>query len=149
MNLHNRGDVYTVTSSTKADYVGFRLAFGAIPNPTYLNSEGSQNVVGYSLLANSRTVNDFVGAQHSKLVFRDGETERLVFVNFDGAIRSVEEARVEGGYHPDISPDGKFVAFSTGMEGVVGTSKVFVLRLDELSLATRNLASRFFRIACA
>ena len=133
MLLHNRGDVYTVTSSTKADYVGFRLAFGAIPNPTYLNSEGSQNVVGYSLLVNSKTVNEFVGAQHSKLVFRDGETERLVSVNFDGVIRSVEEAHVEGGYHPDISPDGKFVAFSTGMEGVVGTSKVFVLRLDELS----------------
>ena len=131
MHLYNRGDVYTVTSSTKADYVGFRLAFGAIPNPTYLNSEGSQNVVGYSLLANSRTVNDFVGAQHSKLVFRDGETERLVFVNFDDAIRSVEEARVEGGYHPDISPDGKFVAYTTGMEGISGNAKVYVRSLGE------------------
>lgn len=131
MHLYNRGDVYTVTSSTKADYVGFRLAFGAIPNPTYLNSEGSQNVVGYSLLANSRTVNDFVGAQLSKLVFRDGETERLVFVNFDDAIRSVEEARVEGGYHPDISPDGKFVAYTTGMEGISGNAKVYVRSLGE------------------
>lgn len=131
MNLHNRGDVYTVTSSTKADYVGFRLAFGAIPNPTFLNSEGSQNVVGYSLLANSRTVNDFVGAQHSKLVFRDGETERLVFVNFDGAIRSVVDAKVSGGYHPDISPDGKFVAYTTGMEGISGNAKVYVRSLGE------------------
>ena len=150
MNLHNRGDVYTVTSSTKADYVGFRLAFGAIPNPMYLNSEGSQNVVGYSLLANSRTVNDFVGAQHSKLVFRDGETERLVFVNFDGAIRSVEEMSVEGGYHPDISPDGKFVAFSTGMEGVSGQSKVAVRRFDnageELVLATESAAIPRWRV---
>lgn len=131
MLLHNRGDVYTVTSSTKADYVGFRLAFGVIPNPTYLNSEGSQNVVGYSLLANSRTVNDFVGAQHSKLVFRDGETERLVFVNFDGAIRSVVDAKVSGGYHLDISPDGKFVAYTTGMEGISGNAKVYVRSLDE------------------
>lgn len=131
MNLHNRGDVYTVTSSTKADYVGFRLAFGAIPNPTYLNSEGSQNVVGYSLQANSRTVNDFVGAQHSKLVFRDGEMERLVFVNFDDAVRSVVDAKVSGGYHPDISPDGMFVAYTTGMEGISGNAKVYVRSLGE------------------
>jgi len=131
MHLYNRGDVYTVTSSTKADYVGFRLAFGAIPNPTYLNSEGSQNVVGYSLLANSRTVNDFVGAQHSKLVFRDGEMERLVFVNFDDAVRSVVDAKVSGGYHPDVSPDGKFVAYTTGMEGISGNAKVYVRSLGE------------------
>lgn len=131
MHLYNRGDVYTVTSSTKADYVGFRLAFGVIPNPTYLNSEGSQNVVGYSLLANSRTVNDFVGAQHSKLVFRDGEMERLVFVNFDDAVRSVVDAKVSGGYHPDVSPDGKFVAYTTGMEGISGNAKVYVRSLDE------------------
>ena len=150
MRLDNRDDVYTVTSSTKADYVGFRLALGAIPNPTYLNSEGRENVVGYSLLANSKTVNDFVGAQHSKLVFRDGESERLVFVNFDGAIRSVEEMSVEGGYHPDISPDGNFVAYSTRLEGVSGQSKVAVRRFDnagdELVLVTESAAIPRWRV---
>ena len=130
MHVYNRGDVYTVSSSTKADYVGFRLAFGAIPSPTYLNSEGKEDGAGYTLLVNSRTVNDFVGAKRSKLVFRDGVTERQVYVYFDGSVRSVDEALVEGGFHPDISPDGRFVAYSTGMEGISGTSKVLVRRID-------------------
>lgn len=130
IRLYRRDDVYTVTSSTKADYVGFRLAFGAIPNPTYLDSHGEDDVAGYSLLVNSKTVNDFVGAEHAKLVFKDDATERLVYVNFDGAVRSVDEFPVDVGYHSDISPDGKFVAYSTGLEGISGKSEIRVRRLD-------------------
>ena len=131
MRLYNRDDVYTVTSSSKSDYVGFRLAFGAIPDPTYLNAEGYENVVGYTLLVNSKTVNSFVGAEYSKLVFRDGVTEHQVYVNFDDAVRSVVDAKVSGGYHPDVSPDGKFVAYTTGMEGISGNAKVYVRSLGE------------------
>lgn len=131
MRLYNRDDVYTVTSSSKSDYVGFRLAFGAIPEPTYLNAEGYENIVGYTLLVNSKTVNSFVGAEYSKLVFRDGVTEHQVYVNFDDAVRSVVDAKVSGGYHPDVSPDGKFVAYTTGMEGISGNAKVYVRPLDE------------------
>ena len=136
IRLYSRSDVYAVTSSTKADYVGFRLAFGAIPNPTYLNSDGIENVVGYTLLANSKTVNDFVGAKRSKLIFRDDATEHLVYVNFDGAVRFVDEVHAEGGYHPDISPDGRFVAFSTGQEGISGLSKVSVRQLESTGIET-------------
>lgn len=35
IKAYSRGDIYTVTSSTYADYVGFRLAFGTIPNATF------------------------------------------------------------------------------------------------------------------
>lgn len=40
ITLYSRGDVYTVTSSTKADYVGFRLAYGAISQPVWLGNDG-------------------------------------------------------------------------------------------------------------
>ena len=150
MRLYNRDDVYTVTSSTKADYVGFRLAFGAIPNPTYLDSHGEDNVVGYSLLVNSKTVNNFVGAEHAKLVFKDGATERLVYVNFDGAARSVEDFSASGAYHPDVSPDGKFVAYSTGLEGISEKSEIHVRRLDasgaELVLPVESAAIPRWRV---
>ena len=43
VNLYNRGDVYTVTSSTRADYVGFRLAFGAIPGAVWMGHDGRAN----------------------------------------------------------------------------------------------------------
>lgn len=36
-----RGDVYTVTSQTNSDYLGMRIALGVIPNPIYLNENGS------------------------------------------------------------------------------------------------------------
>ncbi|WP_304039128.1 SUMF1/EgtB/PvdO family nonheme iron enzyme [Fibrobacter succinogenes] len=39
--VENRGDVYTVTSSTKAEYVGFRLAFGKIPDAVWMDAQGS------------------------------------------------------------------------------------------------------------
>lgn len=36
IKMFSRGDIYTVTSSTYADYVGFRLAYGPIPGATFL-----------------------------------------------------------------------------------------------------------------
>lgn len=36
IKLYSRSDIYTVTSSTYADYVGFRLAYGAIPSASFL-----------------------------------------------------------------------------------------------------------------
>lgn len=42
MHAYSRGDVYTVTSSTMADYVGFRLAFGPIASPTWLDKDGNE-----------------------------------------------------------------------------------------------------------
>ena len=41
INMYSRGDVYTVVSSTKGDYLGFRLALGMIPKPTWLDESGT------------------------------------------------------------------------------------------------------------
>lgn len=40
ISLYARGDVYTVTGTSAADYLGFRLAIGKIKNPTWLNASG-------------------------------------------------------------------------------------------------------------
>ena len=42
INLYSRSDIYAVTPSTLADYVGFRLALGAIPNATFLDQGGKK-----------------------------------------------------------------------------------------------------------
>lgn len=36
ISITRRTDIYTVTPSTSSDYVGFRLAFGPIPSPTWI-----------------------------------------------------------------------------------------------------------------
>ena len=43
IQLYSRGDIYTVTSSTRADYVGFRLAFGEIPDAVWMGADGRAN----------------------------------------------------------------------------------------------------------
>ena len=132
ISLHGRGDVYTVTSASKAPYVGFRLAFGAIPNPVFLDEQGRSAEFENSLLARNRDLRAFVGKPQSKLVFRDDFSGNLLYVDFRSAKPGMQEINTGvSAYHPEISPDGKFVAYCTGQEGVSGPSKVYVAGLDE------------------
>ena len=132
ISLHGRGDVYTVTSASKAPYVGFRLAFGAIPNPVFLDEQGRSAEYANSLLAGNRDLRTFVGKPQSKLVFRDDISGNLLYVDFRSTKPGMQEINTGiSAYHPEISPDGKFVAYCTGLEGVSGQSKVYVSGLDE------------------
>ena len=129
--IYSRGDVYMVTSSTKADYVGFRLAFGAIPGVTWMNSNGNVMTSRIVPLANSSTIRTQTGSFRSKLVFRNDLTGNLAFVDYSNSILSVVEIEdTLDAYHPEISPDGKRVAFCSGLEGVSGKSSLYVRDLN-------------------
>ena len=131
MNTYSRGDVYTVTSSTKGDYLGFRLALGVIPKPKWLDESGTikESVVHFT--TSISTMKHLTGTFESKIVFRNDATGRLSYVDFGSGVISVVEIKdTLHAYHPDISPDGKRVAFCTGTEGVSGTSSVYVRNLD-------------------
>ncbi|MCF0221296.1 MAG: TIGR02171 family protein [Fibrobacter sp.] len=130
-NLYSRGDVYTVTSATKAAYVGFRLAYGKIPEPTWLDNNGFASSGQLSLLANPSTVKKLLGTRKAKLVFRNDDTHNLAFVDYSIAQSHVEEiVDTVNAYHPDISPDGLWVAFCTGLEGIEKNSALYVRRLN-------------------
>ena len=131
ISLYARGDVYTVTSSTKSAYVGMRLARGRIPSPEWLDLSGSVMTSKNFIVANSAMVRNVVQMDKMKLVFRDDLTKNLVFVDYSkGVIGFTEIKDTLDAYHPDISPDGSKVAFCTGLEGVRGPSKVYVRNLD-------------------
>ena len=131
INLYSRGDVYTVTSSTRADYVGFRLALGIIPNPQAISNSAQQGGQTITNLANSDIIRGITGTYAAKLAFRNDISGNLVFINYsDITLSMVEIQDTMSVYHPDISPDGKWVAFCTGMEGVSGASSLYVRRLD-------------------
>ncbi len=131
ITLYGRGDVYTVTSSTRADYVGFRLAFGAIPDALWMNSDGKAAGSRVIPLASSSTIKSLFDTYRVKLVFRNDLSGNLSFVDYsNGALSVVEIEDTLNAYHPDISPDGKMVAFSTKLEGVSGKSSVYVRNLD-------------------
>ena len=118
INLYARGDVYTVTGTSAADYLGFRLAYGKIENPVWLDASGAAVASNLSIVASVKNISPLFGTSKSKLAFRNDNTKNLVFVDF----RKISPAIVEikdtiNVYHPDISPDGKRVAFCTGLEG--------------------------------
>ena len=132
ITLYGRGDVYTVTSSTRADYVGFRLAFGAIPDAVWMNSDGKAVSTRVVPLASSATLNTLVATNKVKLAFRNNQTGNLAYIDYSKSVLSVIE--IEDSlevYHPEISPDGMRVAFCTGLEGVSGKSELYVRDLNE------------------
>jgi uncharacterized protein (TIGR02171 family) len=130
ITLYSRGDVYTVTSSTKSDYVGFRLAFGVIPSPTWINDAGL-SLSRISILASSSQVKSITGTYQTKLAFVNYETGNLAYIDYSNSTLTVTEiVDTLPAFHPEISPDGKRVAFCTKPEGVSGSSEVYVRDLN-------------------
>ncbi len=133
VSLHSRGDIYLVTSSNKADYIGFRLAYGTIPNPSWINREGELNESPITILANSATLKSLTGKTKSKLVFRNDVTGNLAIIDYSNSPALVNEIKdTLDAYHPDISPDGNWVAFCTKIEGQSGKSSVYVRSVKDL-----------------
>lgn len=121
---YNRGDIYMVTSATKADYVGFRLAFGAIPNAEWMGKDCKAVTSRIAPLANSAALRSKTGTFHVKLAFRNDPTGNIAFIDYSSGILSVNEISDSlDAYHPEISPDGQKVAFCTRYEGVSSYNK--------------------------
>lgn len=138
-NLYTRGDIYTVNSAAKSDYIGFRLAFGSIPKPNLLSQNGSVPSL-ISILVGQSTLKNAFGLNGAKLAFRNDITGNLNYIDFSGSNpRVIEIADSLSVYHPEISPDGMKVAFCTGMEGTNGTSEIYVRNLSENGGAIRKL----------
>lgn len=131
IKLHSRGDFYTVASYKKEGYIGFRLAYGAIPDAVWMNSAGDVSESHFVTLANSGTIRRLTGSFATKLVFRNDLSGNLAYVDYSRGTLAVQEIKDSlDCYHPDISPDGNYVAFSTSFEGLEGESKVYVRKLD-------------------
>lgn len=131
MYVYTRGDIYTVVSSTKADYVGFRLAFGAIPHAKTLEIDRVATSGTNVLRASLEAMKNVTGSYLTKLAFRDDVTGNLTFVDYGGGYFDFTViADTIDVYHPDISPDGRRVAFCTKQEGVSGVSKLYVRDLN-------------------
>jgi uncharacterized protein (TIGR02171 family) len=128
--LYSRGDVYTVTSSTKAEYVGFRLVFGRIPDPLYFDSKNEISNQ-FNIVASLSSIKEMTESNHLKMAFVNKDSSSLVYADFSKMGLSLYEIKDNLKVnHPDISPDGNYVAFCTGLEGVSGSSQVYVRDLN-------------------
>lgn len=131
LNPYSRGDVYTVTSATRAEYVGFRLAFGSIPDALWMNNDGKTATSIVTSLVSPETIKRVIGSYNVKLAFRNDVKGNIAYLDYSNGTLSVKEiTKGINAYHPEISPDGNWIAFCTGYEGINGTSSVYVQSLD-------------------
>lgn len=133
MHLYKRGDDYPIFYSSRADYVGFRLVYGAIPNAVYLSEGGNVSLTPIVALVNDVEIRNLTESYKVKLAFRNEETGNLVYISY--ALKDAKVVEIQDTidvYHPEISPDGHRVAFCTAAEGEAGPSSVYVRDLDDL-----------------
>ena len=132
VNYVNRGDVYAVTSATRAEYVGFRIAKGRVPDAVWMSKNGASSERRFVSLVDAVSVRALTRTYKTKLAFRDDISGNLAFIDYSVAglvVNEIEDTLQV--YHPEISPDGMRVAFCTKLEGVAGESQVYVRNLDE------------------
>jgi uncharacterized protein (TIGR02171 family) len=71
------------------------------------------------------------GTYQTKLAFVNYETGNLAYIDYSNSTLTVTEiVDTLPAFHPEISPDGKRVAFSTKSEGIAGPSQVYVRDLN-------------------
>ena len=104
MHIYSRGDVYTVTSSTKADYVGFRLALGPIPDGNSFDAE-KPNSSTAKALASSQELKLKVGTTLARLAFRDDEIGKIVVVEYAIGSNSFFEIQTKSEHFPEWAMD--------------------------------------------
>ncbi len=126
MRADRRIDTYATVSNTRTEYLGFRLAKGAISKPNYGNEKSNQQKP-IRLTATKEQVKNFFGTEFVRLAFVDAVTDALISVDF-----SSPEMLRRHGYsspvrHPEISPNGQWIAFSNKMEGLSGDAKSSVV----------------------
>lgn len=138
--VYSRGDVYMVSSGTKADYVGFRLAWGSIANPTWVDRTGNALESRIVPLATPANIRAKTGSYKSKLFFRNDLSGNLAFIDYSNTTLTVVEIKDSlDVYHPDVSPNGNWVAFCTGLEGISGKSTVYVRSVSDLTSSAVKL----------
>lgn len=140
VHAYDRTDVYTVTSDMKCDYVGIRLAFGPIPDYTMTDLLGRVLYSDIDIKATPAQIRSKLNTMRAKLAFRNDVSGNLVYVDFvSGSPAFHEIVDTKDVYHPEISPDGRYVAFCTKPEGVSGQSHVYVRELVSVYSSVKML----------
>ncbi len=141
----NRVATYAAIRSAQAEYVGFRCALGAIAHPHYSSSDGAWVATDPVTLDIGR-IQKLVGGRSAKLVFVNANAAQrhLVYVDYSQYPPRVQEfGDANNVFYPVISPDGRYVAYSTQPEGAVQGSSIYIRSLDSLKLPAQRLGAGF------
>jgi len=138
----NRTATYAAYRSSRAEYVGFRLARGGFA-ARFASSSGA--VVSAPPVTLVRTdVASLLGAWNARLVFLNRASGKSILSWIDygeqsPVVRTLPDQ--DPVFHPVISPDGQWVAWCTALEGSTGPSKVKARRLLKNDTVVKDLGS--------
>lgn len=126
----SRSAIYAAYRTARTDYVGFRLVRGAF-RATWGGASGSL-VEGSPVTISVDDLPRRLGATSARLVFVNRASGKGILSWIDYAdetpvARSLPDR--DPVFHPAISPDGRWVAWSTALEGATGASRVKARRL--------------------
>ncbi|HNY29947.1 MAG TPA: SUMF1/EgtB/PvdO family nonheme iron enzyme [Fibrobacteria bacterium] len=126
----NRSATYAASRNARTEYVGFRLARGGF-RPSYTDPSGASLQLPPVNLA-LPTLAEMLSVRAARLVFlnRSGGKGTLAWVDFSEAapvVRYLSDSFPV--FHPVISPDGRWVAWSTALEGSTAPSRIRTRRL--------------------
>ena len=139
VHVYDRTDIYPVTADLSTNYIGFRLVYGAIPNPTFTDNAGFAVQDDIKVTISAGEFRALFGTLRGKLVFRNEASGNLMYVDFISGNPVLHEfVDTMDVYHPSISLDGRYVAFCTMPEGAPGKSETYARPLD----MTTNLIKR-------
>ena len=91
VHVYDRTDVYPVTADLKMDYIGFRIAYGAVPHPILTDYRGFVVQNDAEVTITSEEFRAKFGTTNGKLVFRNEASGNLMYVNFAGGDPVVQE----------------------------------------------------------
>jgi uncharacterized protein (TIGR02171 family) len=136
-----RSATYPVSLVTACEFIGFRCAQGVIPSPNDITTDTS--VVQTNPVAlTTASVQSFLGTNAAKLVFVNvsGANRTLCTVNFNQPKPAVYEFTDSRSVNvPEISPNGRYVAWCTRGEGSYGPSNIYIRYFDSLTTAPWKL----------
>ncbi|QQS06202.1 MAG: SUMF1/EgtB/PvdO family nonheme iron enzyme [Fibrobacterota bacterium] len=138
----NRSATYASGRSARTEYVGFRLARGGF-RPSFIDPSGASfQIPPVNLVASDLSAR--ISVQAARLVFlnRTNGKGTLSWVDFGEAspiVRYLPDSLPV--FHPVISPDGKWVAWSTALEGSVSPSRIRARRLSTAPSAAIDLGA--------
>lgn len=140
MRPSTRSSTYASSRSTRTEYVGFRLARGGF-RASFTDLHGASLQIPSVNLAVSDLASR-LSVRAARLVFlnRSGGKGTLSWVDFAEAspiVRYLSDSLPV--FHPVISPDGRWVAWSTALEGSASPSRIRVRRLSAAPSATIDL----------
>jgi uncharacterized protein (TIGR02171 family) len=145
-----RSDVYPGTAYNATCYIGFRCALGAVASGHYV-SDTPSTVNGHFPLtiAQNGSALATVRLKKAKISFVNncGNSRFLCIINFGDIVPSVYQFNdFDDVAFPDISPDGKWVAFGTQGPGSIDSSCIIIRGIESSTagMITRMPGTRCF-----